>query len=208
MEATHYFTDGCGRCAKYATPDCKVHRWTEELQFLRAMVLSCGLTEEVKWGVPCYTLKTGKKSANVLILAGFNDYCALSFFKGTLLSDPEGMLEMPGENTQASRMIRFRTRDRIFEREEAIRTLILEAIQLEVEGKKVAMKTTAEFAVPEELAQQFQSMPELKDAFEALTPGRQRAYLLYFSQPTQSKTRVARIARSIDAILQGKGMND
>ena len=179
-------------------------RWREEMTALRAIVRDTPLTEELKWRQPCYTLD----GANVVILGGFKDYCLLGFFKGALLQDPEGVLSAPGENTQAVRQMRFTSLHEIADQEPLIRATLAEAIAAERAGLKVTLKETAEFAVPEEFQGRVDSSPELKRAFEALTPGRQRAYLLYFAAPKLSKTRVSRVEKCIPRILAGKGLDD
>lgn len=198
-----YFAAGCGRCPLGNTPQCKVHKWPEAMQTLRMIILDCGLTEELKWGVPCYTWQ----KSNILILSAFNDYCALSFFKGALLNDPSGVLSKPGENTQAARLVRFTNIQEVVALEPALKAFIYEAIELEKAGAKVAFKKSPE-PVPEEFQQKLAEIPALKTAFEALTPGRQRAYILHFSAPKQSGTRMARIEKCMEQILNGKGLND
>jgi uncharacterized protein YdeI (YjbR/CyaY-like superfamily) len=199
-----YLRDGCGRCPLGGTPNCKVHRWEAELKKLRALALDCGLNEESKWGVPCYTYRNN----NVLIVAAFKEYCSISFFKGALLSDTEGLLDKPGENTQAARLIRFTNVKAIVKAEAVIKAYIHEAIEVEKAGLKVAFKKAEEFNMPEEFQNKLNKMPSLKSAFYALTPGRQKAYLLHFSGAKQSKTRAARIEKCIPDILIGKGLND
>ncbi|MEZ5069543.1 MAG: YdeI/OmpD-associated family protein [Bacteroidales bacterium] len=198
-----YLQDGCGRCEFYATPKCKVNNWREELEALRALVLSSGLTEELKWSVPCYT----HKGKNVLIVSAFKENCTLSFFKGALLKDPDGLLEKPGENSQASRFLRFRSLQEILDREAVIRSTIKEAIALEEAGKKIVFKKEPE-PLPEEFRLRLEEDPALRKAFQGLTPGRQRAYILHFSQAKQAQTRVARIEKSIPKILEGVGLYD
>jgi uncharacterized protein YdeI (YjbR/CyaY-like superfamily) len=199
----NYLTEGCGRCPLGGTPDCKVHQWTEELKKLRTIVLNCGLTEELKWGVPCYTLQ----NKNVVLVTAFKEFCALSFFKGSLLSDANRILEKPGENSQATRLIKFTSVQEIVELETVLKAYVLEAIEVEKAGLKVDFKKNPE-PIPEELQQKLDEDPFFKTAFEALTPGRQRGYILHFSQPKQSKTRVARIEKCIPKILNGEGLHD
>lgn len=182
----------------------KPGQWQEELALLRAIVLDCGLSEELKWGEPCYTL--GK--SNIVLIHAFKEYCALLFFKGALLHDAHGILIQQTENVQAARQIRFTGAGQIREMENELKAYIYEAIEVEKAGLKVPLKNTSEFSMPEEFRQTLDASPELKSAFEALTPGRQRAYLLHFSAPKQAKTRVARIEKSIPQILDGKGLND
>lgn len=199
-----YLENGCGRCALFKTPECKVHRWEKELEQLRHIVLECGLTEALKWSVPCYTFN----GSNILILAAFKDYCSLSFFKGTLLQDARGWLDAPGENSQAVRQLRFTSPQMVADRESIVREYIYEAIEVENAGLKVDFKEKKALAFPEELLNKFEEMPALRAAFEALTPGRQRGYNLYFSAPKQSKTRTARVEKYIPHILNGKGWNE
>ncbi|UZR96101.1 YdeI/OmpD-associated family protein [Chondrinema litorale] len=199
-----YFAVGCGRCLLGGTPDCKVHNWQEEMEHLRTIILSCALTEEVKWGVPCYTFQ----SKNVLILSAFKEYCSINFFKGALLKDPKSILQKPGENTQAARLIKFTKVQQVIDLEETIKTYILEAIEIEKAGLTVDFKKKNEIEYPEELQDKLNEDTELKKAFEALTPGRQRGYIIYFSQPTQAKTRVSRIEKCAVKIFEGKGLQD
>ncbi|GAB5524827.1 MAG: YdeI family protein [Roseivirga sp.] len=170
---------------------------------MRAIALDCGLTEEAKWGAPCYTLR-GK---NVLMISAFKDYCAISFFKGALLSDDEGMLDKPGPNSQAARLLKFTQAEQIRQMEDDIRAYIDEALEIEKTGLKVPFKKNPE-PLPVELVTRLDEDPVLKNAFEALTPGRQRGYTLHFSAPKQSKTRMARIDKCIPKILNGEGMHD
>ena len=199
-----YLLSGCGRCKYYDTPSCKVHRWRETMLILRSILLDFDLTEEIKWSMPCYTFQ-GK---NILILSAFKEYCSLNFFKGSLLNDPDGILTTPTENSQASRQLRFTSPDDVIKLDKGIRSIIAEAIEIEKSGKKVEFKETAKFHIPEEFQQKLTDLPELKKAFEALTPGRQRAYLLFFTQPKQSKTRESRIEKWIPQIMKSKGFND
>jgi uncharacterized protein YdeI (YjbR/CyaY-like superfamily) len=198
-----YFVDGCGRCSLYRTPQCKVHTWTEELQLLRGLVLECGLKEELKWSQPCYTLD----NKNILLVTAFKEYATIAFFKGALLKDPEKILVAPGENSQAVRQLRFNRVEDIIKMELVITAYINEAIKLEQEGSKLSFKKNPE-PIPEELQSKLDHDPTFKAAFEALTPGRQRGYIIHFSQPKQSKTREARIEKSIPKILNGIGFND
>ncbi|HZG74918.1 MAG TPA: DUF1801 domain-containing protein [Paenibacillus sp.] len=199
-----YLAEGCGRCALGGTPDCKVHNWPEELRKLRAIALDCGLTEEVKWGVPCYTFQ----NANVLTIGAFKESCALSFFKGSLLKDEHRVLAKPGENSQAGRVIRFTSVRDIDELEPILKAYILEAIEAEKAGLKPETNRHAELVFPEEFLRKLEEMPALKAAFDALTPGRQRGYHLFFTAPKQAKTREARIEKCIPLILAGKGLHD
>ena len=179
-------------------------RWQKELEQLRTIVLDCGLTEELKWGVPCYMLQT----SNIVLIHVFKEYCALLFFKGVLLNDAEGILIQQTQNVQAARQIRFTNVQEIVDREPILKTYIFEAIEVEKAGLEVDLKKTTEFAVAEEFQSKLAKIPALKTAFEALTPGRQRAYLLHFSAPKQSKTREARVEKCMPLIMSGKGLND
>lgn len=179
-------------------------KWQEEFRQLRRIILESRVAEEFKWGVPCYTFQ----NRNILLMHGFKDYCALLFVKGALLSDPRGILTQQTENTQAARQIRFTNPQEIIELEPALKAYIEEAIEVEINGLKVDYKKTAEFAIPEEFQRKLDEDPALRAAFSALTPGRQRAYLLYFSAPKQSKTRESRIEKCLQPILAGKGLND
>ena len=201
--ADQYFIDGCGRCEFYATPQCKVHSWTPELQLLREILGGTDLTEDCKWGVPCYTYE-GK---NILMLSAFRDYCSLSFFKGALLADQKRLLVKPGPNSQASRQFRFTELSQVEKVKAEIASYILEAVNLEKEGKTISFKKNPE-PIPEELSDKFEEDPMFKNAFESLTPGRQRGYILYFSQPKQSKTRISRIEKCSTKILKGEGLHD
>lgn len=203
QQVDQYLMVGCGRCPLGGTPDCKVHNWTAELELLRMIVLDCGLTEESKWGVPCYTYQ----NSNVLLLSAFKEHCSISFFKGALLQDASGILEKPGQNTQAARVIKFTHADQIAAIETELKACIQEAIEVEKAGLNVQFKKNPE-PLPEELEQQLAADPVLKSAFEALTPGRQRGYILHFSAPKQSKTRFARIEKCVGKILNGEGLND
>ena len=198
-----YLAEGCGRCPLGGTADCKVHDWEEELQYLRRIILDSGLTEEVKWGVPCYTLQ-GK---NVLLLSAFKHYCSISFFKGALLDDPKGILVKAGPNSQAARLLKFTNMEEVKAVEADIPSYLFEAIKVQKAGLKVEFKQNPE-PVPEELQQKMEEDAVFKAAFEALTPGRQRGYILHFSQPKQSKTRVSRIESCTPKILNGEGLHD
>ena len=178
-------------------------KWHEEFEELRAIVLETGLTEELKWRLPCYTFQ----KSNIAIIQGFKEYCALMFFKGALLSDAKGILVPPG-NSQASRQIRFTNAREISEMEPILKAYINEAIEVEKAGLKVSFKKTRDFIIPEEFQSKLDGIPALKTAFDALTPGRQRAYIYYFSQPKQSKTRESRVEKYMQQILNGKGLND
>ena len=178
--------------------------WREELLMLRSMVLESGLTEELKWGSPCYV--QGK--SNVVIIQGFKEYCGLMFFKGALLRDERGLLCKPGENTQAGRQIRFTTLQQIMDQADVLKDYIQEAMEVEQAGLKVIHKQVSEYPIPEELTDKFAQDRDFKHAFEGLTPGRKRAYLMHFSEPKQSATRVTRIERMQDKIMRGMGMTD
>lgn len=182
----------------------KAKKWKEESEKLRKIVLSCGLMEDFKWMHPCYTLE----NKNIVIIHGFKEYCALLFHKGALLKDKQGILIQQTENVQAARQIRFTNLQQIVDMETILKEYILEAIEVEKAGLKVELKKNTDYAVPEEFQTKLDENPALKTAFEALTPGRQRAYLFYFSQPKQSKTRVSRVEKSTQQILDGKGLND
>lgn len=203
-EAEQYFLIGCGRCSLGGTPKCKIHLWTEELKLLRRIVLDCGLVEDCKWGMPCYTFN----GANVVMIASFKEYCSLSFFKGALLQDSEKLLHKQGENSQSARLFKFTKVDQITKIEATIKAYIFEMIELEKSGAKVEMKQKDELVYPEELVQKFEEFPILKTAFENLTPGRKRGYVIHFSQAKQSKTRIDRIEKCVEKILQGKGFFD
>jgi uncharacterized protein YdeI (YjbR/CyaY-like superfamily) len=182
----------------------KTTKWREELLKLREIVLDCGLNEELKWGQPCYTLN----KTNVIMLGGFKDYCFISFLKGVLLHDSENMLQKPGENTQSGRIIPFIDIQTIIDMKQTLKAYIYEAIEVEKAGLKVTSISKGELVFPDELLQKFESDLTFKVAFEALTPGRQRAYNIYFSGAKQSKSRVSRIESYVQRILSGKGFND
>jgi uncharacterized protein YdeI (YjbR/CyaY-like superfamily) len=182
----------------------KAKKWQAELEKLRMIVLDCQMTEELKWGVPCYMFQ----KSNIVLIHVFKEYCALLFFKGALLNDPSGILIQQTENVQAGRQIRFTSVGEIVEMENILKAYIHEAIEVEKAGVKVNFKKTTEFIVPEEFQNKLDTIPALKTAFEALTPGRQRAYILHFSGAKQSKTREARVEKCMEQILNGKGLND
>jgi uncharacterized protein YdeI (YjbR/CyaY-like superfamily) len=182
----------------------KAEKWKEEYEKLRNIVLDCELTEEFKWMHPCYTFD--KK--NIVLIHGFKEYCALLFHKGALLKDAHGILIQQTENVQAARQIRFTNVQEIVEMETILKAYINEAVEVEKAGLEVSFKETKEYIIPEELQNKFNEIPALKTAFESLTPGRQRAYILHFSGPKQSKTRESRIEKYMKQILNGKGLND
>jgi len=182
----------------------KSQKWQAELEKLRTIVLDSPLTEELKWGVPCYALQ--KK--NIVLIHEFKDYCALLFVKGALLKDPDGILVQQTENVQSARQIRFTNVREIVELEPILKAYIAEAIEVEKAGLKVNFKKAEEFSIPDEFLSKLEENPDLESAFYALTPGRQRAYLLYFSAPKQSKTREARVEKYMPQILSGRGLND
>jgi len=182
----------------------KAKKWQEEFEKLRTIILHFQLTEELKWGVPCYTFE----KRNIVLIHGFKEYCALLFFKGALLNDTNGILIQQTENVQAARQIRFTNVREIVEIEPILKAYIFEAIEVEKAGLKVNYKKTTEFIIPEEFQNKLDEIPALKTAFDALTPGRQRAYIHYFSAPKQSKTRESRVEKYMRQILNGKRLND
>ncbi|SFD65662.1 Uncharacterized conserved protein YdeI, YjbR/CyaY-like superfamily, DUF1801 family [Bacillus sp. OV194] len=182
----------------------KAKKWKGEYEKLRNIVLDCELTEEFKWMHPCYTFE--KK--NIVLIHGFKEYCALLFHKGALLKDAHGILIQQTENVQAARQIRFTNVQEIVEMETILKAYIYEAIEVEKAGLEVNFKKNTEFIIPEEFQNKLDEIPALKTAFDALTPGRQRAYILYFSAPKQSKTRESRVEKCMQQILNGKGLND
>ena len=179
-------------------------RWQPELEHLRHLVLGSGLTEVLKWGVPCYTFQ----ESNVVLLHAFKEYCALLFVKGSLLKDPGGVLVQQTSNTQAARQVRFTQVAEIVAQEALLRSYLEEAVTVEKAGLQMSFKPTTDYSVPEEFQARLVELPALKTAFQALTPGRQRAYLLYFAAPVQAKTRASRVAKCLPQILNGKGLND
>ena len=188
----------------------KAKKWHEELKQLRMIVLDCGLSEELKWGVPCYTFPApaGRQVSNIVLIHVFKEYCAVLFFKGALLKDANAILIQQTKNVQAARQIRFSSVVEILELEPILKSYIHEAIEIEKAGLKVDLKKTTEFEISEEFQNKLDKIPSLKIAFDALTPGRQRAYMLYFSAPKQSKTREARVEKCMQQIFNGKGLND
>lgn len=204
QNADIYFTDGCGRCSFFKTPQCKVHTWGKELQSLRSIMLACGLQEELKWGVACYTYQ----QKNIALIGAFKEYCCISFFKGSLLSDSENILCSPGSNSQSTKQVRFTGKETPESIKEILKKYIFEAIEIEKAGLKVSFKKISEHPIPSELQKTFKETPAIQKAFESLTPGRQRGYLLHFSSAKQTSTRLARIQKCIPLILAGKGMLD
>ncbi|MFN4915203.1 MAG: YdeI/OmpD-associated family protein [Sphingomonadales bacterium] len=204
MEADVFFSDGCGRCPLGGTSGCKVHQWREEVLMLREILLQSGLTETRKWGVPCYV--HGKK--NVVLLSVLKESATLSFLKGALLSDPAKLLHKPGENSQAARYMKFTSPDQVLAQSAEISAYVREAVKLEESGQKVVFKAPQDQAMCDELQEVLKSDVELNTAFYALTPGRQRGYILFFGGAKQAKTRMERIDKWRDKILQGKGMQD
>ena len=182
----------------------KAKKWQEELDQLRVIALDCKLTEELKWGVPCYTFE----KRNIVLIHGFKEYCALLFMKGALLNDAKSILIQQTDNVQSARQVRFTNVREIVKMKPILKAFIYEAIEVEKAGLKVHLKKTTEFIVPEEFQNKLDEIPALKTAFDALTPGRQRAYILYFSQPKQSKTRESRVEKCMQQIFNGKGLND
>ena len=182
----------------------KETQWQKEYEKLRKIILDCGLIEELKWGCPCYTFE----NTNIVLIHGFKEYCALLFFKGALLNDPNGILIQQTKNVQSARQIRFTNVREIVKMEKILKAYVYEAIEVERAGLKVKLKKTSEFKVPEEFQKRLDKSTALKKAFDSLTPGRQRAYIFYFSQAKQSKTREARVEKYLNKILDGKGLDD
>ena len=182
----------------------KAKKWQEEIKKLRMTILDCGLTEELKWGVPCYMFR----KSNIVLIHTFKEYCALLFFKGALLHDSNEILIQQTKNVQAARQVRFTSVQEIVEMEAILKAYIYEAIEVEKAGLKVDLKKTTEFTIAEEFQKKLDEIPALKTAFDALTPGRQRAYMLYFSAPKQSKTRELRVEKCMQMIFNGKGLDD
>lgn len=202
-EVDLYLKEGCGRCSLYRTPQCKVHTWQSELVHLRKIVLDCGLLEELKWSQPCYTFQKN----NILLVTAFKDYAAIAFFKGALIKDSHDILVAPGEHSQATRQIRYTGIKDIIKTEAILKSYIFQAIEIEKSGLKVNFKKHPE-PIPCELLKKFEELPALKSSFEALTPSKQRGYILYFSKPKQSITRNSRIEKYMPKILKGKGFHD
>ena len=200
-----YFVDGCGRCSLYGTPSCKVHTWAEELQLLREIMLSSGLTETIKWGSPCYTNQNNK---NIAMMVAFKSYVSINFFKGMLLHDPHKLLHTSGENAQSAKHFKFTNPQQIIDIEPIIRSYIQEAIALEESGAKIEFKQKYELEFPAELLKKFDEDPAFREAFFKLTPGRQRGYNLHFTGAKQSATRLSRIEKYMPKILKGLGFHD
>lgn len=199
-----YLKHGCGRCPLGDTPECKVHAWQPELKVLREMMLQGGLVEEIKWSVPCYT----HRGKNIAVVAALKDHCSVSFFKGAGLDDPSGVLERPGENSQAARVLRLTSAKQIRGLGSIIEGFIRQAVALEESGYKPPTTSPAQMDWPSELVRVLEGDSRLREAFEALTPGRQRGYLLYFAGAKQSKTRMDRIEKNRERILNGLGLHD
>ncbi|MFO0321597.1 MAG: YdeI/OmpD-associated family protein [Bacteroidota bacterium] len=198
-----YLIDGCMRCKYGATIDCKVNKWKEELLILRQIVLESGLKEELKWSVPCYTFN----HKNVLIMSAFKEYTCLSFLKGALLKDKEGILMKQGEHSQSARIIKYTDSKQIIKQVTILKSYIQEAIEIEQSGKKVVLTKNPE-SIPDELTNEFSNDSEFKKSFYALTPGRQRGYIIYFSAPKSAQSKINRIEKSKQNILNGIGLND
>ena len=182
----------------------KATKWQKEYEKLRTLILGCGLTEELKWGCPCYQFE----GTNIVLIHGFREYCAVLFFKGALLADADGILIQQTPNVQSARQVRFTNLQEIVKKERILKAYIYEAIEVERAGLKVKLKKTSDFKVPEEFQKKLDKNAGLKKAFGELTPGRQRAYIFYFSQPKQSKTRESRVEKYVKQILKGKGLDD
>jgi len=182
----------------------KAKKWQQEFEKLRTIILDCGLTEELKWGVPCYTFD----KRNIVLIHGFKEYCALLFFKGALLKDPNHILVQQTENVQSARQVRFTNARQIIKMTPVLKAYINEAVEVEKAGLKVKLKNTSEFKIPEEFQKKLDKNAALRTAFNKLTPGRQRGYLFYFSQPKQSNTRESRVEKYMKQILKGKGLDD
>jgi uncharacterized protein YdeI (YjbR/CyaY-like superfamily) len=200
---SEFFSIGCGRCSLVGTPQCKVMTWNEELHVIRDIILTTGITEERKWGVPCYT-DNGK---NIILLSALKDAATLSFLKGSLIDDVHGMLIAPGKNSQSARYMKFTSIEEINTTKPIIVKYIEQALEIERNGKKVEFKKEDD-PIPDELTEAFEKNPPLKTAFYALTPGRRRGYLLHFNQAKQSATKISRINANMKKIMSGKGFNE
>ena len=196
--------EGCGRCKLVGTPQCRIIIRNLEMKALREIALETGLEEEVKWGFPAYTFK--KK--NIFMLGSFKEYSSIMFFKGALLSDPDNILVQPTENSNSGRQLRFTNAKEILKLKRNLLNYIFDAIEIEKSGAKIEAKKTSDYPMPDEVKIKFKELPELKVAFEKLTLGRQRGYLLHFSQAKQSATRLSRIEKNMEAIFNGKGLNE
>lgn len=199
-----YMENGCGRCEFGGTPQCKVKSWAEELRLLRDILQESDLTEALKWSAPCYT----HRGKNILMLSALKESVVISFFRGAELKDPQNILEKPGENSRFARYIRFTNAENIPLMKSAILSYVQEAIEVEQSGKRMDMSNAAPMQYPDELIDMFDTRPDFAEAFSALTPGRQRGYLIHFSSAKQSKTRTARIERCMPKIFIGKGWNE
>jgi uncharacterized protein YdeI (YjbR/CyaY-like superfamily) len=203
QELDSYFTQGCGRCPRGGTPQCSVLLWPRALATLRHLALQCGLAEERKWGAPCYT----HRGKNVAIIGAFRDSCVLSFFKGAMLADPQGLLSLPGENTQMGRVVRITNEAQPTQWADGIKALLLEAMELAAKGAP-APEPAAPAPLPAELAEALAADPELAAAFEALTPGRQRSHCMHIAAAKQPATRRARVANCRPKVLLGLGFTE
>jgi uncharacterized protein YdeI (YjbR/CyaY-like superfamily) len=199
-----FLQDGCGRCAKGGTPECKVHLWTQELLMLRNLCLESGLTETFKWGMPVYT----HKDKNVIIMGAFKDFSTIGFFKGVLLNDPENILQISGENTQDTRLIKFKSISDLLEKESWVRIFIQDAIEIEEKGLKPEKSAKKDLVLPDELEAFLDKHPIHNTAFQKLTPGRQRSWVIFISGAKQSSTRESRVLKAAPKFLEGKGMHD
>lgn len=202
-EVDLYLEEGCGRCPLGGTPDCKVHTWSEELRQLRLIINDCGLKEELKWSIPCYT----SQGNNILTLSTLKEYVGVGFFKGVLIEGQDEVLEKPGPNSQSARLIKFTNVDQIIKLEPALRDCIQQSIEIERKGLKVEFKQNPE-PIPEELQKALDEDPALNQAFESLTPGRQRSYILHIGGAKQAKTRISRVEKCTSKIFEGKGFHE
>lgn len=198
-----YLADGCGRCKLFSTPQCKVKNWENELKIVRQIVLETNLNETLKWSMPVYTYN----DKNIVMISAFKSFCSLNFFKGVLLNDDHKILEKQGESSQSSRIFKITDLKQLIEMSHILRSYIFEAIEIEKRGEKVAFNPKLEVS-PIELLQKFVEFPDFKTSFDALTAGRQRAYIIYFSQPKQSKSILSRIEKCFDKICKGEGLNE
>lgn len=199
-----YLEEGCGRCPLYRQPDCKAIRWSSQLQQLRQIALDCGAKEDIKWGVPCYTV-SGK---NAFLVSAFRDYVAVSFFKGVLLNDTSGRLESPGPNSQSALLLRYTSSEQIASESDLIKELMLASLELERSSAKVTFKDPAALDRPIELQERLSSDPTLSAAFKALSPGKRRGYILHIESAKQPATRLARVERCVPKILAGRAFED